>query len=42
MIEMNNMSKKTYNQKQSSLIYILEIASAILIMHLDNRGLIIK
>ena len=42
MIEMNNMSNKTYKQKQNSLIYILEIASAILIMHLHNRELIIK
>lgn len=42
MIEMDNMSNKTYNQEQNSLIYILEIASAILVMHLDNIELIIK
>ena len=42
MIEMDNISNKTYNQEQNSLIYILEIASATLIMHLDNRELIIK
>ena len=42
MIEMDNISNKTYNQEQNSLIYILEIASTTLIMHLDNRELIIK
>lgn len=37
MIEMDNMSNKTYNPKSKiHLIYILEIASAILVMHLDN------
>lgn len=42
MIEMDNMSNKTYNQEQNSRIYILEIASARLVMHLDNIELIIK
>lgn len=42
IIEMDNTSNKTYNQEQNSLIYILEIASAILVMHLDNIELIIK